>query len=167
MQPYGRRQRSRDSVSQIDSMISRIWRESAQRLAGRVRGRVFTAAASHLQNEHVLPEVVAVFEDDADGVFGERGAVGPFELQPQRLLLGRHHFALLDLDASTRCLFLQVQIEVHQWLCVCVPPRGLRPWVQDRTGPWNPAAGRTTAGPPVSGEAGTPLRTARNFKLQR
>lgn len=56
--------------------------------------------AAHLQNEHVLSEVIPVFEDDADGVFGQSGGVGPFELQPQRLLLRRHHFTLLDLNVK-------------------------------------------------------------------
>ena len=58
--------------------------------------------AAHLQDEHVLPEVIPVFEDDADGVLGQGGGVGPFELQPQRLLLRRHHFTLLDLKVHKR-----------------------------------------------------------------
>ncbi len=39
-------------------------------------------SAGHLQDEHVLSEVIAVFENDADGIFGESGGVGPFKLQP-------------------------------------------------------------------------------------
>ena len=58
---------------------------------------------SHLQDEHVLPEVVPVLEDDTDGVTAQGGGVGPLELQPQRLLLGRHDFALLDLNTGHIC----------------------------------------------------------------
>ena len=58
---------------------------------------------SHLQDEHVLSEVVSVLEDDPDGVTGQGGGVGPLELQPQRLLLGRHHFALLNLNTGHIC----------------------------------------------------------------
>lgn len=64
-------------------------------------------AAADLQDEHVLPEVVAVFENDADGVFGQGGGVGPFELQPQGFLLGCHHFALLNLDQHKQCFLLK------------------------------------------------------------
>lgn len=61
-------------------------------------------ALTHLQDEHVLSEVISVFEDDADGVFGQSGGVGPLKLQPQRLLLGCHHFALFDLNAHRQYL---------------------------------------------------------------
>lgn len=71
-----------------------------------VKGR----AAAHLQNEHILSEVIAVFEDDADGVFGQSGGVGPFKLQPQRLLLRCHHFTLLDLNGNEQYLSSHAQI---------------------------------------------------------
>lgn len=58
------------------------------------------AVAAHLQDEHVLPEVVSVFKYDANGVLGQSGGVGPFKLEPQRLLLGRHHLTLFDLRAK-------------------------------------------------------------------
>lgn len=52
---------------------------------------------SDLNDEHVLPEVVPLFED-----YSHRGRRGwrrhGGELQPQRLLFRSHHFAFLQLD---------------------------------------------------------------------
>lgn len=70
----------------------------------------------YLQNEHILPEVVSVFEDDANWVFGQSGGVSPFKLQPKWLLLGRHNFALLDLRAQR--LFYDPVI----WVLKCSQP---------------------------------------------
>ncbi|TNN38600.1 hypothetical protein EYF80_051233 [Liparis tanakae] len=44
---------------------------------GQVASQVATQSPAHLQDEHVLPQVVSVFEDDADGVSGQGGGVGP------------------------------------------------------------------------------------------
>lgn len=73
-------------------------RESLDERLEVLAAAVLAALETHLQDEHVLPEVVSVFENDADRVLGQSGGVGPFELKPQRLLLGRHHFTLLDLQ---------------------------------------------------------------------
>lgn len=67
------------------------------------------SAAAHLQNEHILSEVISVFKDDADGVFGQGGGVGPFKLKPQWLLFRCHHFTLLNLHAKKQHLSLYAQ----------------------------------------------------------
>lgn len=78
---------------------------------------------THLQDEHVLSQVIPVLEDDAHGVFGQRGGVGAFELQPQRLLLGRHHLALLNLCVHTKTQLIRhwsLWVQMCVRVCVCV-----------------------------------------------
>lgn len=163
MQPYGRRQRSRDSVSQIDSMISRIWRDSVERLAGRGRGRLrllpLLTCRMSMSCLRSSPSLKMMPMGSLDSVVlsallncSHRG----FFLDAITL----HCSIWTQAHAVYFCEFKSRFISDSVCVYLCVPPRGLRLWVQDRTGPWNPAAGRTTAGPPVSDEAGTPLRTA-------
>ena len=53
-----------------------------------------------LEDQHVLAEVVPLLEEDAQRGGGEGGRHG-LELQPQGLLLGRHHLAALQLDKGS------------------------------------------------------------------
>lgn len=63
---------------------------------------------SDLKDQHILSEVVPQFEDDAQGWGGGGGRHG-LELQPQRLLLGRHHLAALKLGWGG----VQVRAEIY------------------------------------------------------
>lgn len=54
----------------------------------------------HLYDQHVLSQVVPFFEDDSNR--GDRDGRGHGrELQPQRFLLGSHHFAFVQLKRDT------------------------------------------------------------------
>lgn len=74
--------------------------------------------SAHLQNEHILSEVITVFENDAYGVFGQSCGVGPDELQPQGFLLGCHHFALFNLHSHKKSFIMPCESKwwIQKWL---------------------------------------------------
>lgn len=67
-----------------------------------IKSLLMNHCVTHLQDEHILSEVIPIFKYDAYGIFTERGGVCPFKLQPQWLLLRCHHFALLNLNTDKR-----------------------------------------------------------------
>mmetsp|Transcript_33404 Transcript_33404/g.83910 ORF Transcript_33404/g.83910 Transcript_33404/m.83910 type:complete len:208 (-) Transcript_33404:1837-2460(-) len=84
--------------------------------------------AQHLQRQHVLPQVVALLEDDVDGL---PLRVRVFKHKPQRQLLGVHVLAAtedeaLDLKRGVeRQLYLGRELDFGELLQHDVAPRGV------------------------------------------
>lgn len=101
MHPYGMRLRSRDSSCQMESITTSVWR---RRTSFSVHDfyqtmEMIVSVLWDLNDQHVLPEVVPLFEDDAHRSGGGGWRHGG-KLQPQRFLLAGHHFAIVHLDWS-------------------------------------------------------------------
>lgn len=109
MQPYGTRLRSRDFSCQMESITTRIYTGSCTNTFINIKTKVVGLLLGKridwgremripdLNDQHVLSEVVPLFEDYSNRC-GRGGRRHGTELQPQGLLFRGHHLAFVQLD---------------------------------------------------------------------